>query len=252
MFERFVNLIRSIFGALLGKAEDPSLMLEQAYQELNANVMQVRQAVAQALATEKQIEQQRAKNLEQIQTWHNRAIMAVQQGNDDLAKQALQRKQQYTQVAGEQDVLLKNQHKATESLKEKMTDLEAEVQKAYSKKQLLIARDKAAQATGKANELLSKTTAYGTLSTIDRMEEKVQEREARSAALAELSGDHLEKQFKSIETKTDVDQDLAALKDQLGIGPTKIKIQEPILLEEKSKSNDTVEAQEVRDLSDKD
>jgi phage shock protein A len=245
MFERFVNVIRSIFGALLGKAEDPALLLEQTYQDLNANVMQVRQAVAQALATEKQIEQQYLKNQEQVKTWHNRAAMAVKEGKDDLAKQALQRKQQYTQVMGEQEILLKNQHQTTESLKIRLAELEEEVQKAYSKKQVLIARDKAAQATSKANELLSKTNAYGTLSVMDRMETKVEEKEARAAALAELSGDNLEKQFKNIETKSDIDGDLAALKDELGMGATRIEIREPVLLEENKKTNQIVESEEI-------
>lgn len=247
MFERFLNVIRSIFGALLGKAEDPALLLEQTYQDLNANVMQVRQAVAQALATEKQIEQQYLKNQEQVKTWHNRATMAVKEGKDDLAKQALQRKQQYTQVMGEQEILLKNQHQTTESLKIRLAELEEEVQKAYSKKQVLIARDKAAAATSKANELLSKTNAYGTLSVMDRMETKVEEKEARAAAFAELSGDNLEKQFKSIETKTDIDGDLAALKDQLGMGATRIEIKEPVLLEEHKKADHIVDAQEIKE-----
>jgi len=242
MFERFVNLIRSIFGAILGQAEDPQLLVEQAYQDLNANVMQVRQAVAQALATEKQIEQQRLKNLEQIKTWHNRAAMSVQQGKDDLAKQALQRKQQYMQVVAEQEILLKNQHQTTEALKLRLSELEEEVQKAYSKKQVLLARDKAAKATSKANELLSKTNAYGTLSIMDRMETKVEEKEARAAALAELGGDQLERQFKNIERTTDLDADLAALKDELAMGGTKIEIKEPILLEEHNRSNNIFEA----------
>ncbi len=247
MFERFFNVIRSIFGALLGKVEDPALLLEQTYQDLNANVMQVRQAVAQALATEKQIEQQYLKNQEQVKTWHNRAAMAVKEGKDDLAKQALQRKQQYTQVMGEQEILLKNQHQTTESLRARLAELEEEVQKAYSKKQVLIARDKAAQATSKANELLSKTNAYGTLSVMDRMETKVEEKEARAAALAELSGDNLEKQFKNIETKSDINDDLAALKNELGMGGTRIEIKEPILLEEHKKSTEIVEAQDISD-----
>ena len=249
MFDRFVNFVRSLFGALLGRVEDPQLLLEQTYQDLNSNLIQVRQAVAQAIATEKQIEQQYLKNREQATTWHNRASMAVQQSNDDLARQALQRKQQYQQSAGEQEVLLKNQHDATEQLKQRLTDLEAEVQKAYSKKQVLIARDKVAQATGKANELLAKTTAYGTLSIMDRMEEKVQEREARAAALAELGGDNLEKQFKGIEVKTDIEGDLAALKNQMGMGPTKIEIKEPVLLEEKADTSKAIEAEEVRDVT---
>lgn len=243
MFERFINVIRSIFGAFLGKVEDPALLLEQSYQDLNADVMQVRQAVAQAIATEKQIEQQYIKNEEQVKTWHNRAAMAVKEGNDEMAKQALQRKQQYSQVMAEQEILLKNQRQTTETLKNRLSELEEEVQKAYSKKQVLIARDKAAQATSKANELLSKTNAYGTLSVMDRMESKVEEREARAAALAELSGDQLEKQFKSLENKTDLEGDLAALKNELGMGPTKIEIKEPKILEENKKQPETIDAE---------
>jgi len=109
--------------------------------------------------------------------------MAVQQQNDDLAKQALQRRQQYVQAATDLETQLKSQKDSTSTLRQRLTELEAEVQKAYTKKQVLIARDKAAQATSKANEILSKTTAGGAMSVIEKMETKVQEREARAAAL---------------------------------------------------------------------
>src|SRR5215467_13266290 len=182
MFERLAQLFRAMFNAVLGRMEDPQVMLEQTYQDLQSNLIQVRQAVAQAIATEKQLEQQLQKNKDQAETWQNRAAMAVQQGNDDLARQALQRKQQYLEAAKDLEVQLKSQRELTAQLRQKLTDLEAEVQKAYTKKQVLIARDKAAQATTKANEILSKTTASGALSVIDRMETKVQEREAKAAA----------------------------------------------------------------------
>jgi phage shock protein A len=250
MFDRFVNFVRSLFGALLGKVEDPQLLLNQTYEDLRMSLIQVQQAVAQALAVQKQIELQLKKDQEQIQTWHNRAAMAVQQGKDDLAKQALQRKQQFTQSANERSGLLKNQQEAVQALQKRLLELEAEVERAKSKKDVLIARDKVAQATSKANELLSKTTTNSVLSVMDRMEEKVQEREAKSAALAQMNSDSLENQFKSIENKSDVDDDLAALKNELGMGgPTKIEIREPVLLEEKAESTKNVEA-EVRDVSD--
>ncbi len=245
MFERFVNLVRSIFGALLVRAEDPQLILEQAYQDLNANLLKVRQAVVQAIATEKQIGQQLQKNQEQVQNWHNRATLAVQQGQDDLARQALQRRQQHLLATSEQEKLLNSQHESVESLRHKLADLEEEVQKAYFKKQDLINKDKYAQATGKANELLSKVTANGALSIMDRMEEKVQERLAKSEALAELSGDSLEKQFKSIEGRTDIEADLTAIKTGLTLGSTKIEIKEPKLLEENVASAEMIEAKDV-------
>src|ERR1700677_1095753 len=186
MFERLSNLFRAFFNAVLGRMEDPQIMLEQTYQDLQSNLIQVRQAVAQAIATEKQLEQQLQKNKDQAETWQNRAAMAVQQGNDDLAKQALQRRTQYAQAAADLETQLKTQRETTARLRQQLTDLEAEVQKAYTKKQVLIARDKAAQATSKANEILSKTTASGAMSVIERMETKVQEREAKAQALSEL------------------------------------------------------------------
>src|ERR1700733_910456 len=177
MFERLANLFKAMVNALMGRMEDPAMMLEQTYQDLQSNLIQVRQAVAQAIATEKQLEQQLQKNKDQAATWQNRAAMAVQQGNDDLAKQALQRRQQYVQAANDLETQLKSQRDSTVNLRQRLTDLEAEVQKAYTKKQVLIARDKAAQATSKANEILSKTPPSGAMSVIEKMERKVRGRE---------------------------------------------------------------------------
>src|SRR5258707_7056991 len=186
MFSRFLSLMKAMFGRMLGHFEDPEMMLEQTYQELQSNLIQVRQAVAQAIATEKQLESQLQKNKDQAITWQNRAAMAVQQGNDDLARQALQRKQQYSQAAIDLEQQLKVQKEATVTLRQRLTELEGEVQKFYTKKQVLIARDKAASATSKANEIISKTTTNGAMSMIERMEQKVSEKESKAAALAEL------------------------------------------------------------------
>jgi hypothetical protein len=84
------------------------------------------------------------------------------------------------------------------------------------------------------------------------MESKVQEREARAAALGEISGDSLEKQFKNLEHNTDVDMELLALKQQMGKAEApKLTVREPALLElnDKVKDEDEVAA-EVKELKD--
>src|ERR1700733_8048183 len=234
MFDRLANLFKAMVNAVMGRMEDPAMMLEQTYQDLQSNLIQVRQAVAQAIATEKQLEQQLQKNKDQAETWQNRAAMAVQQNNDDLAKQALQRRQQYVTAATDLETQLKAQKENTTTLRQRLTDLEAEVQKAYTKKQVLIARDKAAQATSKANEILSKTTASGAMSVIGGMETKAKEREAKAAALNELSTDSLDKQFRNFEGKSDIDMELLALKQSMGVPgaePAKLVVKEPVMLE---------------------
>ena len=213
MLDRLVQVIKAAFNVLLGKVEDPQMMLEQSYNELQSNVISVRQAVAQAIATEKQLETQLQKNKDQAGTWQNRAGMAVQQNNDELARQALQRKQQYAQAAADLETQLKSQKEATNNLRSRLGELENELTKANTKKQVLIARDKAAKATIKANEILSKTNSSGALSVMERMESKVQEKEAKASALGELSGDSLEKQFKNFEGKVSAETVYMALMD---------------------------------------
>lgn len=232
MFSRLVTLIKAFFNSIMGKMEDPAMMLEQTYEDLQSNLIQVRQAVAQAIATEKQLEQQLKKNQEQAATWQNRAALAVQQKNDDLARQALQRKQQYAQAIHDLEQQLKQQKELTTNLRNKLQDLENEVQKAYTKKQVLIARDKAAQATVKAGEILSKTTASGAMSVMEKMEAKVSEREAKAAALNEMGNDNLDTKFKTWEGQADIEAELAALKGEPAPS-TKLVVEEkePILIE---------------------
>jgi phage shock protein A len=260
MFSRFVSLMKAMFGRLMGQFEDPEMMLEQSYQEAQSNLIQVRQAVAQAIATEKQLEQQLQKNKDQAATWQNRAQMAVQQGNDDLARQALQRKQQYTSAAADLEQQLKVQKEATATLRQRLTELEGEVQKFYTKKQVLIARDKAATATSKANEIMSKTTAGGGMAMIERMEQKVSEKESKAAALSELSSDTLEKKFNSYEGQVDIEAELMALKGNVGGNAPKLivdqdkKVKEPVLIEAEHQAgaSDSIEAEDVREVDRKD
>ncbi|MBN9394451.1 MAG: PspA/IM30 family protein [Candidatus Melainabacteria bacterium] len=256
MFDRLAQIIRAAFNQILGKAENPAMMLEQTYNDLNNNVIQVRQAVAQAIASEKQLELLMQKNKDQAATWQNRAAMAVQQNNDELARQALQRKQQFAQTAADLEAQYKQQKANTDNLRQRLVELESELNKTNAKKNMLIARDKAAQATMKANEVLSRTSTNGALNVIDRMEQKIQDKEARSAALAELSGDSLEKQFKNFEGQADLEMELMALKGSLGKTSeqdNKILLKEtqaekePVLLEADNQDV-SIDAQEVREL----
>ncbi len=162
------------------ESDDPQTLVEQAYQDLQSNLIQVRHAVAQAIATEKQLEQQIQRNKDQSDTWQRRADMAIQQHNDDLAHQALARKEQYAQAIPELEVQFQLQRKATAALRQRLSELESHVQKAYTKKQVLIARDKAAKATEKANEILARVKADGAFLIIEQLEQKVLEREAQS------------------------------------------------------------------------
>jgi phage shock protein A len=166
--------------------DGPAMELEQIYNDLQSQLIQVRQAVAQAIATEKQVEQQLHKNKDQAETWLNRAKMAEQQSNNDLAKQAYQRMEQYKQAATELELQLTNQKDSVNILRQKLTEFEGKVQQAYVRKQAIMSRHKTAQALIIANGLIDKLNADEVLSKITEIEKSVAESEAVASKSASV------------------------------------------------------------------
>ena len=169
-------------------SNDPQTIAENAYQELQSALIQVRQATAQAIATEKQLESQMKKNEEQAAIWQRRAEMAADQDNEELQKQALQRNKQYSAASEDLMFQWQAQKEATDNLRQRLTELENQVQQAYTRAQVLIARDKAADAVEKATKAFEVTdTISGAMSVLNKLEQHVIEKEARVASMNETT-----------------------------------------------------------------
>ena len=162
-------------------SDNSALQLEDAYQNLQNSLIQLRQAVAQAIATEKHLELTVHKNRDQAATWAERARIAEKQNNLELHNQALSRGRQYDEAASAISTQLLAQTETVKELRKRLTEIEADVQKAYTKKQVLIAREKAADATIKANEILSKFSTEEMTKAISKAESRVAESERRVA-----------------------------------------------------------------------
>lgn len=217
LLDRVWRVIRANFSDAVSQAEDPEKILEQALADMQANLIQLRQAVAQAIATQKRTERQSAQAKSTAQEWYNRAEMALQKGEDDLARQALTRRQSYLESAHTMDTQLDQQQAVVAKLKDNMRKLEAKLAEAKTKKDLYIARARSAEASQRIQDMLAQTGDTG-LAAFSRMEERVMELEARSAALDELnSGDPLEQQFAALESSTQdsIDHELAAMRQRI-------------------------------------
>jgi phage shock protein A len=217
LLDRAWRLIRANFSDAVSRAEDPEKVLEQALADMQANLIQLRQAVAQAIATQKRTERQSAQAKNMAQEWYNRAELAMQKGEEDLARQALTRRQSYLESSHVMDSQLAQQEDAVARLKENMRKLEAKIAEAKAKKDLYIARARSAEASQRIQEMLGQTGDTG-MAAFSRMEERVLDLEAQTAALEELNGDPLEKQFAALEqsSQTAVDDELSALRQRLG------------------------------------
>lgn len=216
LFDRISRLVRANVNDMVSKAEDPEKVLEQSIIDMQEDLVQLRQAVASAIATQKRSQQQYNQAQSQANQWYSRAQLALQKGDENLAKEALQRKKTYSETADTVKVSLDSQTSQVENLKRNLTALEGKISEAKAKKDMLKARMTAAKTQEQLNNTMGSLNTSGAMAAFDRMEEKVLQMEARSQATAELAGGSgLEEDFRKLEASSDVDDELAAMKAQL-------------------------------------
>lgn len=219
LFDRIGRVVRANLNDLVNKAEDPEKILEQAVIEMQEDLIQLRQAVAQTIAQQKRSQQQYNQAQSQANQWQSRAQLALQKGDENLAREALQRKKGYLETANTLEISLRQQTEQVETLKRNLVSLESKISEAKTKKNMLKARAQAAKANEQLNNLLGGINTSSATSAFERMEEKVMIQEAKSQAAAELMGSGLEEQFRALEAGSDVDDELAAMKAQLAGAP---------------------------------
>lgn len=219
LFDRISRVIRANLNSLVGRAEDPEKILEQAVQDMQDDLIQLRQAVAQAIATQKRSERQQSQAESMANEWQRRAQLALEKGDESLAREALVRRKSYKENADAIRAQLDQQNGVVVRLKQSMGTLESKLAEAKTRKDLFVARARAAKASQQLNEMLGRTSTSSALSAFERMEDRVNQLEAESEAAAELAeGDDVEKQFAALESGGDIDQELVALKAELQAG----------------------------------
>ena len=217
-FSRLWRLLRANANDLVSRAEDPAKILDQALMDMQADLVKLRQAVATSVAAQKRMERQASQASEQAEHWYGRAQLALQGGDEDLARQALARRKTYGDSAQALSQQLESQAGQVESLKRSLLKLEGKIAQAKTRKGTLTARAQAAQAQKQLEGTVSGMNTDSAMAAFERMEEKVESLEAESAAVGELAGDNLEARFAAMEG-SDVDDDLAALKASMAPVP---------------------------------
>jgi len=205
MFDRLKTVISSNINALISKAENPEKMLNQMIIDMNEQLIESKKSVAMAIADEKKLERDMLENKAKADEWEKKAMLAVRAGRDDLAKEALLRKQEFEGYATQLSQQWETQKQSVEKLKEALRQLQSKIEEANRKKNILIARAKRAEAQQRINETMSSLSGNkSAFETFERMEQKVDQIEASAEAMKELddasTNSSLEKQFAQLES----------------------------------------------------
>jgi phage shock protein A len=220
IWDRLSTLLRSNINDLISRAENPEKMLNQLIVDMRTQLAKAKQQVASAIADEKRLAAQAEQEKKLAEEWEKRAELAVREGRDDLAKQALLRYNEHVQGAVQLQETWVKHREETEKLKASLRQLNDKIEEAKRKKNILIARAKRAEAHKRIQETMSSMSDKSAFETFERMTEQIEHEERKLIAAAEvnedLSGDSLMQQFQSLE-KADADQQLLALKQRMGL-----------------------------------
>ncbi|GAE92967.1 phage shock protein A [Gracilibacillus boraciitolerans JCM 21714] len=202
---------------MLDKAEDPVKMLDQFMREMESDIREVESAVAKQIANEKMLKRKADDAQALVEKRQSQAEQAIEAGNEDLARRALEDKKDQESQA---NLLRESWDRAkadADQLREKLDEMKKEYQQMQLKKDSLKARAETAKTRTKMNRTLSSIGNDDSKRGFERMEEKVMQFEAEADTSEDLSAasKSLDDEFDAL-GKNDVDDELAALKKKMG------------------------------------
>jgi phage shock protein A len=254
IFSRLGTLIKSNLNDLISRAEDPEKMLNQVLLEMQQQLVEAKKAVAVAIADEKRLQKQYNAELDKAKEWERKAMLAVRAGDDNLARQALVRKQEHENISAQFQQQWIAQKGAVDKLKDALRLLANKIEEAKRKKNILIARKKRAEAQRQIASTMQGLGDTSAFETFDRMAERITLLEAEAEAGAELageiSGDTLESKFLALESGghgTEEDA-LSELKAKMGLLESGTTTSTPQLTAKSSASLSEEDLKELEDL----
>lgn len=243
VLSRFTNYVKTVMSSFLDRAEDPGQALDYSYEKQREQLQNLRRSIADVVTSEKRLELEEAQVQARIANYDAAARKALSLGNEDLARQALERKQEFEgQIAtfDQQIAQLKAQQDKFVAMEARLS---ARVESFRSQKDMVKATYSAAQAQVKIQESASGISEEMTdvNLAVERAQNKVLQMQARASALDELtnsgtlpelgsgSGDALDRQIAALGKSSEVDSQLAAMKAQMQLpGASQTKVQEQL------------------------
>jgi phage shock protein A len=229
---RMSTVVKAKVSKLLDRAEDPAETLDYSYQKQVEQLQNVKKGIADVVTAKKRLQMQESSLQQSLVKLDTQARQALSQGNEELARAALERKN----VAQTELQSLDTQVNELEAQQQKLTDsekqLRAKIEAFRTKKEVIKAQYSAAEAQVRISEA---ATGVGEQMAdvglaMQRAVDKTENMRARADAVQELEAagtfddvtqlgsgeDDIDRQLKSLSSQSAVDDDLAKMKGELG------------------------------------
>ncbi|MBQ3513040.1 MAG: PspA/IM30 family protein [Lachnospiraceae bacterium] len=224
ILQRFGDIMSANINALLDKCEDPAKMVDQCLRDLEKDLGKVKAETASVMAEETRAKRELDEVNAEMKKYEDYAKKALLAGNEEDAKKFLEKKnslastqaslQQTYEIASANATKMRQMH---DKISKDIVDLNA-------RKDAIKAKVAVAKTQEKMNKMTSKIgSATNSMNAFDRMEEKANKMLDSANAMAELNAqprdeiDDLAAKYDTTSTDSTVDDELAALKAQMGL-----------------------------------
>lgn len=218
IFERVGDLLRSNINDLIDRAEDPEKMVKQIIIDMEDQLRKATQGLGTAMGSHNQVKGQLENAKQQSDSWRDKAKMCLAQGNEELAKQALENKVKQDQLVAQYQEMANSMEGQVNELRNQVELLKQKLEEARGKQAMLVARSQMAEAKSQMAKTLGGMDSKSAFAKMDKMEQKIIQKEAQADAFAEVSGVQAMESdpFAEMEKNSSVNSELEKLKQELG------------------------------------
>ena len=187
IISRISKVLESNLNSVLERAEDPIKMLDQAIEDMKRGKEEARAAIIEAKTQKRLLEKRRDKGRADAAAYEKKAMQALKNGDESLARKAVELKLAAEQRAAAEDSAILEQETQIEQLMLAERELDQRLSQLPARKAALLARQAAAQAkgarVGAADK--AKNSVASALDAFDRMEEKIIRAEVEAEVIQE-------------------------------------------------------------------
>ena len=193
--------------------------LENTIVEMKNRLSEAREKVNASIGVEKQFQDAYEGAIAQAEQWQERALTALKAGHEDLAREDLEKRNQYQRLADNHKTQWEEQKQIVRSLSELLEHLQQQMMEAEGKKAAVVAKHRNVDAETHLREMLKEIQDNNAFETLTKMEQDVTEAATLAKAAAEVDVTYqdanLKREFASYAEEASLDKDLAELKAKL-------------------------------------
>ena len=201
------------------ESEPPEKILERAIAEMNHKLSEAREKVDASVGVEKQFQDAYEGAVVQADRWQERAIISLEAGREDLAREDLEKRNEYRKLAAQYKNQWGEQKQIVRSLNNLLEHFQQKIVEAEGKKAVIMAQHRNINAEAHLREMLKEMEDSETFETFAKTEQEATEVAALAKAAVEVDTAYqdmkLEREFTSYVEEASLDKDLAALKTDI-------------------------------------